>query len=791
MQISYRWLKEYVDFDFSPQELKEKLTFLGLEVDAVREIGQGLDSILVGEVLSVKPHPQSDTLFLSEVQVGTKTLPVVVGTDNMQVGDKVPVAPPGSILPGGQEIDQVVIRGFPSKGMLCSAHELGLSHEQDEILILPADLETGQSVAEALELKDTILSLDLTPNYGHCLSMVGVAREVAAFLGSQIQYQVPSFPEEGPQTKDLVSVRIQDPACCPRYSARIIRNIHLQPSPFWMKQRLQAAGIRPINNVVDITNYVMMELGQPLHAFDGDKIHEQQIIVRRAKPGETLITLDGEERALVEEDLLIADPRQAVALAGVMGGLNSEVTHDTSCILLEAAHFHPTTVRKTAKRLGLPSEASHRFERGVDIGATCQALDRAAQLLVDLAGGQVSFGMVDAYPEPKREQVISLRLHRVQQVLGIPLTSSQVKDILTSLHLRVEGEDVLLVTIPTFRMDLQEEIDLMEEVARHYGYDKLPEALFQSMGQGRYTHEQKMERRIRSLLEAMGLWEIITYSFVNPKRLQDFDYRGGGGERWLYLKNPLSADLSVMRTSLLPGLVDTFVLNQSRHQKALSLFELGKVFLLSANGKEEHLSVGAICTQREDPWGLDAGSFFYLKGVLESLFSRLPIEGIHFKKGRLPFLHPGRQAKILLENEEVGFLGEMDPDLVEKLEIRQRCACFELDLALFLKRGGGTGTYQPIPRFPGVKRDLALVVQEEITSQEIHHIIQREGGDLLQEIQVFDLYRGSQLGAGKKSLAFTVNFYSQKRTLKDAEVDAIVERILTALKDTLQAEVRM
>lgn len=788
MEISYHWLKEYVDFDYTPQQLKEKLTFIGLEVDAVKEIGQGLAAILVGEVLSVSPHPKSDTLFLSDVQIGRETLSVVVGTDNMEVGDKVPVAPPGSTLPGGQKIEEVAIRGCPSQGMLCSAHELGLADERDEILILPEHLVPGASLEQVLQLQDSILSVDLTPNYGHCLSMMGVAREVAALTGNRVRYETPHFSEAGPPAQHLAAVEIVDAHGCPRYSARIIQDIQLKDSPFWLKQRLQAAGVRPINNVVDITNYVMMELGQPLHAFDYDRIEEGKIIVRQAQLGESLTTLDGEERELVGGDLLICDARKPIALAGVMGGLNSEVTPETTHILLESAHFHPTTVRKTARRLGLPSEASHRFERGVDIGGTCLALDRAAQLLMELAGGRVSPGVIDAYPIPQKEKVISLRLDRVQKILGTPISSSLVRSILTSLSLTVHGEELLQVVVPTFRMDLQEEADLIEEVARHYGYDKIPQTLPQSMGQGRYTQAQKLEKKIRSLLEAMGLQEIITYSFISPHLLQDLNYRGEK-KNWLYLKNPLNEDLSVMRTSLLPGLIHTLLLNQKRHQQEMALFELGKVFLQLREGSQEFLSLGALSTGGQDPWGLGAGSFYFLKGILESLFSRLQLE-LTFTVGEFPFLHPGRQSLLLMEKEEVGFLGELAPALVEKYALPQPCSCFELDLPSLLEKGGRQAVYEPVPRFPGVKRDLALVVDEEISAQEILEVIHQEGGELLQEVEIFDLYRGSQVGEGKKSLAYNLHFYSRERTLKDEQVDEIVGGILTVLEERLQAVVR-
>lgn len=789
MQISYNWLKEYVDFDYSPQELAEALTFLGLEVDTIEEVGKGLETIMVGEVLSVAPHPKSDKLVLSEVKVGEETLSIVVGAANMKAGDRVPVAVPGSSLPDGSLIKETEIRGVFSQGMLCSADELNLSEEREEILILPQGIQSGVSLESSLKLHDYILFLDLTPNYGHCLSMVGVAREIGAKLGRRAHYQAPEIVEEGPPIEELATVQILDSIRCPRYSARIIQGVTLKPSPFWLQQRLRAAGVRPINNVVDITNFVMLELGQPLHAFDYDKICQHQIIVRQANQGETLVTLDEEKRELLEEDLVISDPKEGVALAGVMGGYNTEVTDTTTNIFLESAHFQPTTVRKTARRLGLPSEASQRFERGVDIGGTCRALDRAAAMLRDLAGGSIASGILDAYPKLQEEKVILLRMDRVVKILGLDISSSVVKGIMESLGFAVAGDDVFTVKVPTYRMDIEEEIDLIEEVARHHGYHTIPQELPHSMGQGRLTHRQKMERRARSLLEAMGLWESITYSFVNPKKQEYIKVRGDE-KRWLYLKNPLSEDLSVMRTTLLLGLIESFSLNQKRHHGDVSLYELGKVFLLGNGGTEEILSLGAISSNDEDPWGLNAGSFYYLKGVIEGLFESMKVDGLSFEEGELPFLHPGRQASILLDGEKIGLLGELHVDTRKVYDIRERSSCFEMDLLPLLMKGGGIIKYEPIPRFPSISRDLALVVDEETSSSSIYQVMNDEGGDLLKKVEVFDLYRGPQLGEGEKSLAYTLNFYSQEKTLTDEEVDAIVERMVVALQDTLQAKVR-
>lgn len=799
MQISYNWLKEYVDFEYKPEELAQVLTFLGLEVDTIEEVGKNLETILVGEVLSVKPHPHSEQLVVSEIHLGERTLTIVVGAANMVVGDKVPVATPNSQLPDGTIIKETKIRGVTSQGMLCSADELNLSEEREEILILPKDTPLGVSLEDALKLHDYILYLSLTPNYGHSLSMVGVAREIGAKLREKVKYPDPELTQEDPPVEDLAHVSIEDPTLCPRYSARLIKGVRLGPSPFWLQQRLRAAGVRPINNVVDVTNYVMLELGQPLHAFDYDKIHDHQIIVRRARKGETLVTLDEEERELIEDDLVISDPREAIALAGVMGGFNTEVRESTTNILLESAHFQPTTVRRTARRLGLPSEASHRFERGVDIGGTCKALDRASEMLMELASGTISPGIIDCYPEPRAVKGITLRMDRVKKILGIEISSSMAREILESLGLKVEiegelereleGEEIFRVQIPTYRFDLEEEIDLVEEIARHHGYHTIGQVLPQSMGQGRLTHLQRMECKTRSLLEAMGLWEIISYSFVSPKSLSAFPYRRD--ERgWLYLKNPLNEDLSVMRTSLLPGLLESLSFNQKRHQEKVSIYELGKVFLLGEGEAKESLSLGALMTDAEDPWGLDAGPFYYLKGVVESLFEGLGVDGLIFKEGELPFLHPGRQALLMIHGEEVGFLGELNVEIREDYELRGRSSCFELDLTPLLEKGGGVISYEPIPRFPAISRDLALVVHEEITSSKIHKLMLEVGGDLLKEVEVFDLYRGPQLGEGKKSIAFNLNFFSQERTLKDEEVDAVLKTIMSTLKREVDAQIR-
>ncbi len=783
-----------MDCQLRPEKLAEELTFLGLEVDGIEERGTGLDQIIVGEVLSTKPHPEAGELLVCQVDVDQEVLQTISGASNLREGDLVPVAPPGSRLPGGKEIEELEFKGVTSRGMLCSTDELGLTEERAEgIMILPAELEPGQRLLEAMELQEWVLRLDLTPNYGHCLSLLGVAREVAALLGSEVTLPEMELKESGPPAGEKAGVEIKDADGCPRYSARIITGIEVGPSPFWLQQRLLAAGIRPINNVVDITNYVMLELGQPLHAFDYDLIRGKEIIVRRARRGEQLVTLDDQTRELLPSDLVICDQEGPIALAGVMGGASTEVSGETKSLLLESANFHPVSVRKTAKRLSLPSEASHRFERGVDINGTCRALDRAAGLLARMAGGQVLPGTIDSYPDPGEERVIRLRSSGVKDLLGIELEKNEVASLLEALQLGVKKEEdgELRVSIPSFRPDLEGEADLIEEVARHHGYNNIPLTLPQGMGQGRLTTGQRVERRARRLLQAMGLSEVINYSFIAPEPNQSFSAEIMARGDSLKLNNPLSEEMSVMRRSLIPGLLETVRRNINRSQEKVAVFELGALFCWQEGRVLEEEALAAVHHgEADDPWDLEAGGFYYLKGVMERLLARLGIKSLSLRESSFDFLHPGRQAYLELEGKVFGLLGELLPSLQQEYELRERLAVFEVDFSYLQERASFETDYQSLPRYPGTSRDLALILDQKVHAHQVEEIISKMGKPLLQNVQLFDLYRGPQLPADKKSLAYNLHFQSPERTLTDEEVDLVVEKIIAALKERTDAEIR-
>lgn len=808
MQVSMKWLKDYVAVELSSKELAHKLTMAGIPVDAVKQLGEGITNVVAGEIIDVRPHPQADRLVICSVKISASggPLAIVTGAKNVKAGMKVPVALVGATLPNGVQIEKAVFRGVESFGMLCSAQELQLDpsglpeDEKHGIMSLPPEAEPGMPVQQILGLDDEVLELDLTPNRADCLSVINIAREVSAITGAELK--LPQINEEGvsSETEQMAAVEIKAPDLCGRYIARVVKDIKIGPSPAWLRHRLEAAGMRSINNIVDVTNFVMLEMGQPLHAFDYDKLAGHQIIVRRAKDKETMFTLDGQKRQLDEEMLVIADAENPVAIAGVMGGLESEVTVNTKTILLESAHFDGASIRKTSRKLGLRSEASSRFEKGVNIDGALAAVNRAVDLIEQLGAGKAVPGKIDQYPMKRHETVIALRPHRVNQLLGTNIGAEEIVNILCRLHLGVTSSgDELLVKVPSYRGDLTQEVDLIEEVARIHGYDLVPTTLPQgAMGQSKKNISQLLEERAKQILLACGMTEIITYSFISPKALDKIGLEAAHPLRNVVkIKNPLSEEQSVMRTTLLPGLLEIASRNINRRQKNLSIFESGRVFwpkeAVAELPVEEKMLAGLVSGELSKTWNWPQVEmdFYYMKGILEQLLAGLNNQQVKFvPSSSYSTFHPGRTAEVFSDGRRIGVIGEIHPDVLTNYGLEQKACAFELQIALLIDNFAKVKQYTPLPKYPAVERDMALLVPHGVSSQEVEQVIAAVGGNYLNSYRLFDVYRGKQVPEGFKSMAYNLIYQAHDRTLTDDEVQAIHQKIEQELQDRFGAYLR-
>jgi len=801
MIVTYNWLKEFVDFDISPQQLADRLTMAGLEVEGMVEIGAGLDSVIVARLDSVEQHPDADRLTVCQVNNGTEVVQVVCGATNHKTGDLIALAQPGTVLPGDFKIKKSKIRGQVSMGMLCSEKELGLSEEAAGILILEQDLVLGLPVFDALKLKDTQMEIGLTPNRPDCLSVVGIAREVAAMCAQPLHLPHVDIADGGDAIESQASVTIKDDELCPRYAARMIRNVKIGPSPSWMVRRLESVGMRSINNVVDVTNYVMMELGHPLHAFDYRLLEGGEIVVKRALAGEQFITLDDQKHELVDTDLMICDGKRSVAMAGVMGGLNSEVQDDTTTILLEAAYFKPTAIRRTSKRHGLHTESSHRFERGADIDMIPVALNRAAALIAELANGQVAVGVIDMYPRKLTPLAIELRVERVEQLLGIGIEQQQIVTLLSSIGLIVEvhNESSLTVQVPSFRPDLEREVDLIEEVVRLYGYDNVPATLPRGAMDSRKTPvKQQLETLCRNTLVAAGFSELINYSFVSPQSSRQLNLPEGDPRlQQVQILNPLNEEQSVMRTSLVPSLLDTVSRNISYRSHDLRLFELRPVFfpVEGDSGGRQELRLAAVICGRQQPegWAQSGANvdFFDLKGVAEELLMALKIDQVCFDSTQSePYLHPGKSCVLTLGEVQLGTMGEVHPQVLTSFDIDEPVFLIDLSVEQLIKASGKHPGFKPLSRYPDVSRDSALLLNEDVATQAVLDIASQTKVKNMEDMVLFDLYQGAGIPAGKKSLAVRVRYRSMEKTLTEEEVSKAHGKLIQTICKQLDAEIR-
>lgn len=801
MKVSLNWLKDYVEIRMGIAELTDLLTMAGLEVEGVTSVGEGFEKVVVAEIQSIRRHPNADRLSLVVAKTDMGKWSIVCGATNIREGQKVPLALVGAYLPNGAEIKKSKIRGERSEGMLCSEIELGLGQDASGIMILPSDIPLGMGLGEALGLKDILLDISVTPNRPDCLCVIGIAREIAALTHQRLKYPATSLPNQGEEIHQKTSVTILAPELCPRYVARMIEGVKIGPSPDWVRNRLEKVGIRSISNVVDVTNFVMMEYGQPLHAFDFELLEEGRIVVRRAKEGEEFITLDGVKRTLEGDMLMICDGVKPVAIAGVMGGLNSEIREQTETVLLESAYFDPMGNRRTSKRLGLETEASYRFGRGIDYGGCLTAANRAAQFIQELAGGKVVDGGVDQYPRPMRPGPIRLSVQRTNKVLGTEISSGKIKTYLKDLELDVESEeeDILTVTPPSFRGDLEREIDLAEEIARMDGYDKIPATLPKgSSFSGGENREILLERKALEVLIHHGYYEVITYSFASPASLDSIGLPADDPRRKpISILNPLTEDYSILRTSLIPGLLETARHNLSRKNSNLKLFELKKAFLPAKERRlpqEVRYLAGLATGLDADPhWALPSREvdFHDVKGCVEDLLEALQIKEVKFAGAKdLPYLHPGRSARVSVGEVVLGVLGEAHPEVRNRYEIHGRLYLFEIDFEEILKRAVTGKQFRPLPKFPAVYRDLSLVVDEDLESEKIVEAIWTFRGPFIDEVHLFDVYQGTPIPPGKKSASYRIRYQSDDRTLTDEEVNEHHEGVISRLKDIFRGELR-
>jgi phenylalanyl-tRNA synthetase beta chain len=798
MRISLQWLSEYVDLP-APDELARRLTAVGLEVEAIERTGQGLDGVVVARILSSVKHPDAEKLSVTSVDRGDgQPLQVVCGARNYAVGDLVPLATVGATLPGGVKIARAKLRGVESSGMLCSARELGLSEDASGLLILPADLVPGTPIAAALRLEDVLLEINVTPNRPDALSHLGIAREVAAALGVPLKRPAAAPSEEGQPAAALVTVRIEAAEKCARYAARVLEGVTIGPSPLWLQRRLERCGIRAISNVVDATNLVLLELGHPLHAFDLDKVAGAEIVVRTARPGEQLTTLDGTMRDLDPDDLVIADRDRGSALAGVMGGGDSEIHAGTTRVLVESAWFQPASVRRTARRHGLHTEASHRFERGADLGMVTTALDRCAALIAELAGGTVRPGIVDVQPRAVPRGTVRLRWKRPGQLLGLEVPANDTRRILAGLGFTERDSDGEGASweVPSWRVDVSIEEDLVEELTRAIGFQAIPETLPRlALETPSLAPRLEAQARTRSALEGQGFREVVSYAFVPPQDLEAFQ----PGVRPVALKNPISAELAVMRTSVVPSLLRIAAHNRRQGREAARLYELATAFW-PRDGVErdppaiERPVVAAVLCGPRSPlsWASAAepSDFHDLKGAVEGLLEALGVEASFEQAGRaVAWLHPRAAALVRSrQGAPLGAMGEVHPRVARAFDLPRGVLAFELDTAALLAAARLVPGYRPVPRLPAVLRDLAVVVDEPVAAGAVTAVIRQE--PLVEEVTLFDVYRGAPLPGGRKSLALAIRYRAPDRTLTDGEADAAQARIVERLARDLGAALR-
>ena len=796
MNTSLSWIKAYVpDLDVTAQEYTDAMTLTGTKVETFEKLDADLDKIVIGQILSIERHPDADKLIICQVNVGEKTVQIVTGAPNVHEGDKVPVVLDGGRVagghdgkktPGGVPIKSGKLRGVDSYGMMCSIEELGSTREmypeapEYGIYIFPEDAVVGESAVKALGLDDVVFEYEITSNRVDCYSVIGIAREAAATFRKEFKPPVVTATGNSEDVHDYVKVTVKDTDLCPRYCARVVKNIKIAPSPVWMQRRLAATGIRPINNIVDITNYVMEEYGQPMHAFDYDKLAGHEIVVRRAEANETFVTLDGQERTMDENVLMICDGEKAVGIAGIMGGENSMITDEVKTMLFEAACFDGTNIRLSSKRIGLRTDASGKFEKGLDPNNAEAAINRACQLIEELGAGEVVGGMVDVYTKKKEPVRIPFQPERINALLGTDVSEEDMLAYFKKIDLAYDAEKREIIA-PTFRHDLFRMADLAEEVARFYGYDNIPTTLPRGEATlGKLPFETRIEGIARDVAEFSGFSEAMNYSFESPKVFDKLLIPADSELRkTVVISNPLGEDFSVMRTLPLHGMLSSLAFNYNHRNKNVRLYELAKVYL------PKSLPLTELPDERvQFTLGMyGEGDFYVMKGVVEEFFSKAGIRGklSYDPKAGKTFLHPGRQANIIYHGEVMGYLGEIHPQVADNYGIGDKAYVAVLDMPVVVKYADFDRKFTGIARFPAVTRDLSMVVPHEILAGDIEDMIIQRGGKILESYQLFDVYEGSQIKAGYKSMAYSVVFRAKDKTLEENEINTAMKKILNGL----------
>ena len=796
MNTSMSWIKMYVpDLDVTAQEYTDAMTLSGTKVEGYEKLDADLDKIVIGQIMKIERHPDADKLIVCQVDIGTETVQIVTGAPNVKEGDKVPVVLDGGRVagshdgkktPGGVLIKKGQLRGVESCGMMCSIEELGSTREmypeapEYGIYIFPEDAEVGQSAVKALGLDDVVFEYEITSNRVDCYGVIGIAREAAATFGKKFCPPVVKTTGNGEDASDYIKVTVKDPDLCPRYTARVVKNVKIGPSPKWMQRCLAANGIRPINNLVDITNYVMEEYGQPMHAYDLDTIEGREIIVRRAEAGEKFFTLDGQERTMDENVLMICDGKKAVGIGGIMGGENSMITDQVKTVLFEAACFNGTNIRLSSKRIGLRTDASGKFEKGLDPNNAEAAINRACQLMEELGAGEVVGGMVDVCSETREPSRVPFEPERINAILGTDLTVDEMLGYLARVELAYD-EKTNEIVAPTFRQDIHCTADVAEEVARFYGYDKIPTTLPNGEATtGKLPFKLRIEQVARDIAEYCGFSEGMTYSFESPKVFDklripaDSDLR-----KVITISNPLGEDYSIMRTTTLNGMLTSLATNYNRRNKNVRLYEIGKVYLPKSLPLTElpdervHFTLGMY----------GDGDFFDMKGVCEEFFEKAGMKKkVHYTpdSGK-PWLHPGRQANIIYEGSVVGYLGEVHPLVADAYGIGEKTYIAVIDILDILKYAGFDHKYTGIAKYPAVTRDLSMVVPKSVLAGDIEKMLEQRGGKILESYQLFDVYEGSQIKEGYKSMAYSIVFRDHERTLGEADITAVMKKILNGL----------
>ena len=797
MLISLNWLKQYVEIKESIEEVANALTMIGQEVEAIEIQGENLENVVIGQIVEFDRHPNSDRLTLLKVNVGEgEPLQIICGATNHKLNDKVVVAKIGATLPGDFKIKKSKIRDVESYGMLCSEEELGFAKESDGIIILPEDAPIGKEYREYLNLNDVIFELEITPNRPDCLSHIGIAREIAAYYDRKVKYPSIEINETIESINTLIKVNIDDKERCKRYVGKIVKNVKVQESPEWLKRRIQAMGLNPINNIVDITNFVMFEYNQPMHAFDFDKL-KGNINVRAAKENEEITTLDGVDRVLKNNELVIADEERAIAIAGIIGGDATKIDNETKNIFVEVAYFTPDNIRRTSRELGIFTDSSYRNERGMDIQNLETVVERAVSLIAEVAGGEILSDTIDRYLEKPEKYEISLNLEKLNKFIGKNLSSDEVAKILTNLNIEIKtiGEDKMLLTPPTYRGDLIRPADIYEEVIRMYGFDNIEARMpVMSIESGEENTNFKVSRIIREILREQGLNEVINYSFIPKSAKELFSFEDGIIE----IKNPLSEDMAIMRPSLVYSLVNNIKENLNRNQTDLKIFEVSKTFKNLGSAKDglatEELKVAIALSGREDKnlWNQTKTDydFYDLKGYIEYLFERLNINKFNLERAKDVNFHPGVSAEIKIGEDVIGIFGELHPTLINNVGIKREKVFFaEINLTKLMKYMKIKVNYESISKYPEVLRDLAITLDKDILVGNMTKDIKKKV-NLVEKIDIFDVYSGDKVEAGKKSVAMSIVLRDKTRTLTDQDIDTAMKNILSLIKDKYNGEIR-